>query len=221
LAAAPVCEKLGAEWDLRGLLARPMAHGWKMTRISKAAVVTALALGIGLAACETSTPYQPLAASESSWGGYADHRLGDDRYQISFSANEFTPLRTVDDYLLYRAAELTVAQGYDVFKMADLQQVGQRAGFTGLGAATASLEERTYWRPALSFDPAEGRSSWKYGAYLGEAGRSARSTAHQRGRFQATAEIILLHGRKSADNPAVFDAHQVMASLAGTIKKPS
>ena len=41
----------------------------------------------------------------------------ENRYRVSFAGNSATSLQTVDDYLLYRAAELTVQTGHDWFQV--------------------------------------------------------------------------------------------------------
>src|ERR1700679_1252731 len=90
-----------------------------MKRLLIAAAAVA-ALG-GLAACETATPYQPLNPAAASSGGYSDTKLEQDRWRVTFAGNSMTSRETVETYLLYRAAELTVAQGYDWFETVQLQ----------------------------------------------------------------------------------------------------
>ena len=45
--------------------------------------------------------------------------LDDTHLQVSFSGNDVTPRAQVETYLLYRAAELTTAKGFDWFEMVD------------------------------------------------------------------------------------------------------
>ena len=74
-------------------------------------VAAALACGalFGLAGCETATPYQPLNTANRDAGGYSDHQIEANRFQVSFSGNSVTSRETVERYLLYRSAELTLA----------------------------------------------------------------------------------------------------------------
>jgi hypothetical protein len=58
-----------------------------------------------LGACATS--YHPA----DTQGGYAEKRLGDELYQVSFRANSYTPEDRVAAYLLYRAAEIATREG--------------------------------------------------------------------------------------------------------------
>ena len=54
-------------------------------------------------ACMTTTPYQPLKGGE----GYSEQRIESNRYTVRFFGNAQTPRQTVENYLLYRAAELS------------------------------------------------------------------------------------------------------------------
>ena len=77
-----------------------------------------------LSACATATPYQPNIAVQpgrAAPGGFSEQRVEPDRYRVSFAGNSLTSRETVESYLLYRAAELTAAQGYDWFTIADRQ----------------------------------------------------------------------------------------------------
>ena len=65
-----------------------------------------------LAACASPTPYQ---AADGSRRGYTEQQIETNRFRISFDGNSLTDRETVETYLLYRAAELTVEEGYDHF----------------------------------------------------------------------------------------------------------
>mgnify|MGYP006171053179 CR=1 FL=1 len=84
------------------------------------AIAAALGLaGLALTACTTATPYQPDIAGQRVAGGYSEQRLGDGRYRVNFAGNSLTSRDRVEGYLLYRAAELTVQDGYDWFLIVD------------------------------------------------------------------------------------------------------
>ncbi len=51
---------------------------------------------------------QPIASASRVEGGYTSAQLAPDRWQVTFSGNSLTSRETVEDYLLYRAAELTL-----------------------------------------------------------------------------------------------------------------
>ena len=84
-----------------------------------AAFAVSMALAAGLAACTTATPYQPNIPGQATSGGYSEIRVEPDRWRVSFQGNTLTSRETVEAYLLFRSAELTVQQGYDWFEMVD------------------------------------------------------------------------------------------------------
>lgn len=78
-----------------------------------------------LAACSQATPYQPASSGSAIHGGYSQQLIALNHYRVRFHGNSLTSRETVEAYLLYRAAELTIEQGGDWFTMLD---VGITAG---------------------------------------------------------------------------------------------
>ncbi len=75
---------------------------------------TALAgalLLFGLGGC--ASPY----ANEGWTGGYTEQQLEPNIWRVVFSGNGFTTRETVQTFWLYRAAETTLAKGYDGFEI--------------------------------------------------------------------------------------------------------
>ena len=86
------------------------------------------ALGLVLAACAGKpTPYQPAQGGF----GYSEQQTEENRYRVSFAGNSATSRQTVEDYLLYRAAELTVQTGHDWFQVVDRNTVQEYSGNGG------------------------------------------------------------------------------------------
>lgn len=179
----------------------------------------ALALAGGLAGCETATPYQPLKPGSSA-GGYSETRLEGDRWRVTFAGNSMTSRETVETYLLYRAAELTVNQGYDWFETVEratdkhTQTYADPIG--GPGPYGYGYGWRPYWRYYgggygwRGWDPYFGGPFW---------GDSIDVTTVER--YETSAEIIMHHGAKPADDKHAFDARDVMHNLSSRIVKPS
>jgi len=65
-----------------------------------------------LVGCATPTPYQPAIGDGN---GYRDQLIENNRYLVVFAGNSLTSRQTVELYLLYRAAEITVQTGNDYF----------------------------------------------------------------------------------------------------------
>ena len=71
--------------------------------------VAMVGLLVAVAGCAQPTPY----AAQSHDQGYSETQIDANRWHVTFRGNSVTPKQTVEDYLLYRAAELTAAHGYD------------------------------------------------------------------------------------------------------------
>ncbi|MBC6980655.1 hypothetical protein [Caulobacter sp. 17J80-11] len=93
-------------------------------------VAAALALG----ACATPTVYQP--ASGSSGVGYTEQRIEADRWQVSFHSGSGASAAQVNQYALRRAAELTLAQGYDWFVVVN-RYTEAAGGYNGYGSGVS------------------------------------------------------------------------------------
>ncbi len=193
----------------------------RKTIAGKAGVVAAVALAALLTACATATPYQPNIAGQKAQGGFSDRRLETDRYQVNFAGNSVTSRETVERYLLYRSAEVTVQAGYDWFETADrrtdrearavIDNWGYGAGWGGYGYGGYPYG---YWRPA-----------WRgyYGGYWGPWGDpfwGGSTEIRTIEKFQASAEILLHKGPKPAGDPRAYDAREIITNLGPTIQRP-
>jgi hypothetical protein len=176
------------------------------------ALASAIALAVGLTACETPTPYQPLEKGSKVAGGFTDTRLDADHYRVTFRGNSLTSRSTVENYLLYRAAELTVQSGGDWFETmenhTDKQQRTYVDSFGPWGYGAFS----PYWSV---WGPRYGRRGFWGGPYWDPA-----FDVETVQRFEATAEIAVGHGPKP-QRARAFDAHEVMTNLAPHIKRPN
>lgn len=182
-----------------------------------AAAATVLAVAsFGLAGCETATPYQPVAARDG--GGYSEQQIETNRWRVEFSGNDLTSRQTVERYLLFRAAQLTLKNGYDWFQ-AVARHTDKSVDFygddysAGWGAADWGLYRRGFgW----------GYGFGGYGPYggFGYGPWGGGFDIDQVSRYQASAEVVMGHGYKPPNNPRAYDARQVLAHLQGTIKYP-
>lgn len=86
-----------------------------MRMLMLAAVIAAAA--IPNARAET-VAYQPSALSRAHYG-YAETTIDANRVRVSFNGNAEMSRETVETYLLFRAAELTLQRGYDYFVVTD------------------------------------------------------------------------------------------------------
>lgn len=186
-----------------------------------AALAVALALAAGLAACATPTPYQPNIPGQAASGGYSEMRIEENRWRVKFAGNSLTSRETVEGYLLYRAAELTLQHGYDWFRLVDKE---------------VSRDARTYVEPDPFYRPWYGsygywRPSWRYygghfgwrtwDPFWGDPFWADRVDVRTVERFEAAAEITMGKGAKPADDPRAFDARAVVENLGPRIQRRS
>lgn len=149
---------------------------------------------LALAACATTTPYQPLQKGE----GYAEQKIESNRYRITFNGNIQTSKQTVENFMLYRAAEVTLANGNDYFVVADQATNGDTRytqlfnGFGGDVFATRGL----------------------VGVGVG-VGTAIPSTE-----YQAQADILIYKGKKPQNNPRAYDAREIKINLGPLIVRP-
>ena len=173
-----------------------------------AAPIAALVI---LAGCTTATPYQPLG-STSTRGGFADQQLDATHYRVSFYGNSLTSRQQVENYLLYRAAELTAQRGFNCFIIVNhgtdknttvqVNPYGPYGGGYYGGGYYGGWSP--YWRlhgPAgwYSYDPFYG------GPFFGQYDIN---TIDQ---YQAMADIAV--SNTCPAGPATFNAQQVIANL--------
>ncbi len=185
----------------------------KRVLISLAAV---LSLGAALTGCETPTPYQPLHAGSAQSGGYTETRIDANHFRVSFRGNGMTSRSTVENYLLYHAAELTLHEGYDWFETvheATDKHVDTYADPVGPGPYGYGWHP--YWR---YYGGGFGWRSWD--PYWHDPFWADDIDMHTVEKFDAEAEIVMGHGPKPDNDKSALDAHEVVANLGPKIIRP-
>jgi hypothetical protein len=160
-----------------------------------------LCVAVLMAGCATATPYQPV----KNGYGYSEQRLEVDRYRVSFFGNNRTAYDAVTDYVLYRAAEITLENGYDHFIVIDRSTQGQQqaGGGPSVGLGLGGVR----FGGSSAFGISVGTST-RVGGGSGDA-------------YRATADIQLRKGPKPADEVQAFDARAVKANLEARIRRPA
>lgn len=181
----------------------PMPH---FRAFAKPALILGLLV---LAGCATPAPYAPRAPGQAT--GYTDRQLSDNRWRVTFTGNSVTPRETVENSLLLRAAEVTLASGHShfVFDSRDTKAqtrydafptgpgFGYGAGF-GYGPGFGYGFGRGYW----GFHPA-----WGYSAFGPDV--DIVSTT----KYESYAEIVVLNDEQAQREPRAVDARAVLAHV--------
>lgn len=166
--------------------------------IQRVMTATVIVATLGLGACGAPTPYQPAADGY----GYAEQALEENRFRVSFSGNRLTSRETVENYLLYRAAEITVTRGFDHFVVAHWD-----------------TERKTTYFSTVPLTGYVG-FGW-YDSYGDPFGGFATARARPSDRYAAYANIVMQRGAKPAGDPDAYDARAVLGRLTPSLAIPS
>lgn len=158
--------------------------------------ITALLLSaLVLAACASATPYR--AAQDRQDYGYQEQRLEDNRYRVSFAGNAHTDRQTVENYLLYRAAELTVANGKDYFIVVNSD-------------TEKNVEHHsTVVSPSFTFGYGYHHGFGRHHG-IGLGFNIINSSFRD---YEAFGVVVLKSGDKPSDNLQAYDAREVLQNL--------
>lgn len=164
------------------------------------------------------TRYQKTGAT----GGYSDARIDANTFLVEFHGNGFTSRQTVETYLLYRCAEVTVEAGYDFFVIVGggvetndstntTTTPGHFASSTS-GTATTSGSAMAFGNMATGSATTSG-SATTTGTYTAPQTNTYTITTHG-----GSVRIKGFKGEKPTDNPNAYDARELLKYLGPSIK---
>lgn len=174
----------------------------------------ALLLCASVGSCAHPTPYQAQSASSAIRGGYAEEELSPGHYRVSFSGNSYTSRETVESYMLYRAAELTLNRGFDWFVTVDREterKVTRRIGadpFYRPWYGPPYDVWLPYWRYRV-----RGSGWYSWNPYDADPFWADRFDERVIEEFEATVEIRMGTGAMPAGDGHPYDARQVIADI--------
>ncbi len=186
-----------------------LTHPSESTLHGAIKIMAAMFIALLVAGCATPTPYGPAVEGK----GYSELQTENDRFRVSFSGNSLTPRETVESYLLYRAAEITLQQGYDRFRIVERDVESKTSYYNNYAASSG-------------YYGFHGRRSLRYGygfhsfpySYTTVASRPVTS-------YEAVANIIVFSGegqdRKApASDDHTYNAREVIKRLEARIVRP-
>lgn len=166
---------------------------------SKSRFPAALAglLLLSLAACASQpAPYAPKTGDSTT--GYTDQQIAANRYRVTFTGNSATDRVTVENYLLLRAAEVTLKAGYSDFLFDTRDTKSKTTYYSSFTGWPGWGGYGWYWH------------SWPYGPYgPGDMDMTSRPET----RYFAYAEIVLLTPEQAKAEPRSLNAQDVIAHL--------
>jgi len=146
-------------------------------------------------------PSKYVSVTDTGLYGYSEWPRDSATWQVSFVGNGYTNLEIVDRYALFRAAELAVSKGYDSFIVLDhtggshintvrLPETNEKSTVSCPDPRTPSVTTADYFLPIPTGF-----------------------------RHASTLLIRLWHGRFNGSNSNVFDARQLIATMAPSIAR--
>ena len=192
-----------------------------------------------LAACATATPYQP-ASAPGAYDGFTQTMIENDRARVAFGGNSLTDRETVENYLLYRSAEIAVERGFTHFTLQERdthekKRVSVSPGFNSYGpyGRYDPFFNYSFYRPHYGWSRAH-RYSRFYGARAARFGGFGRSgfggrfgydpffddyDVREITKYRASAEVKFGRGG-GAENVNTFNAKEVLQNLSSAITFP-
>jgi hypothetical protein len=166
---------------------------------------TALAALLALASCAYPTPYIP--ATTPGGEGYYETQIEANRFRVSFKGNTVTPRETVENFLLYRAAELTLKTGNDHFVIADAQTDRD---------VSYRWDEPAYYGNFGWWGP-----RWRRGFIGAGGGYGGYGYSRPINEYSAQADILVNKGGKPANATNAYDAREVLNRLGPYVQAAS
>ena len=167
-------------------------------------VLVLVAVLVGLSGCATATHYQ----ASHKGNGYSDEQLESNRYRVTFSGNSFTPRETVENYLLYRAAEITLDNDYDYFVIADRDTESKTTYYSTFDDFGGFSRFHSFHRFGFF-----NRKAFGFNRFGGFGTSQIRSSV----RYSTFADIVLFEGSKPNDDPNAYAAKDIQEKLADSI----
>lgn len=156
---------------------------------------------LALAGCVTATPYRKAVHQHDY--GYQEFKIEENRYRLSFSGNSETPRQIVENYLLYRAAELTLEQGKDYFVIVN----------SGTDKNTEH-QSTVVGAPALALGYGHHHGRGRHQSF-GFGFNIINATFND---YQAYGTVLLQSGTKSPTDVHAYNAKEVVTNLGPSIQ---
>ena len=176
-------------------------------------LVLSILFPLVLVGCATVPPYH--AAGDNGGYGYAEQKIESNKYRVTFNGNSSTSRQSVENFLLYRAAELTLETGNDHFVLIE-NDTDSHTSYS----VTSRFPR--YGRRAYIIGPREYAYSYPYYSYgfdWGDRYDRDIQNIHEYTRYTAEAYISVFPGQKPTNDPNVFNAKDVIKNLAHFVER--
>ena len=199
-----------------------------MMQFGRKVVLAALAGStLMVAGCATETTYRPATGVGFNRTGYSERQVEPNRFIVTFAGNSVTSRDTVERYLLFHAAQLTLQNGFDYFVMANRDTDLQSRTFStpgiggGFGGGFGYGGFGGYWGPSWRYrGRGFGWRTWDPFFDRGFGPWGGGFDIQTIDRYEASAEIVMRKGPIPRDNIRAFNARAVVDSIGPSVVLP-
>lgn len=163
----------------------------------------------------------PPVVAPAKPGVYSETKQNATRYRLTVKGHAFTSRDATERYLLYRAAELTLARHFQWFTIAESRRKGDTAPLlkpdpTGLRYSFRLSSWRPVWRYRLAGSSAwSGWSPFANAAFFAD-GKDPKAITD----FEVSADIVMNPGTMDDSNPLAFEPGAVSDFLVNQVSPP-
>jgi hypothetical protein len=150
-------------------------------------IIMVVCVALLAARCSTPSDFRPRPPGGAV--GYNDLQLTANQYRVSFSGSSGSTRDQVENYLLQRAAEITLQAGYTHFVL-----------------TSRDIERNAYYQPEY---PVGSSLYYPYGVYWS----NYYWTGNAWTTYSAYADITMLKSDEASNNPQAIDAISLLRRL--------
>lgn len=153
-----------------------------------------------VSACATVPVYHPAITLGGS--GFSDEKVDATHYIVNFQGDTSTSREMVEDYLLFRAAELTLDNNYDYFTVLEQSEDHETKVIPTKPISGVRHREHEH-------------SSYSYPYYLDgyDWDKTGRMNNIELTRHAASTYIEMFEGKAPSGNPFAFNAEDIISEL--------
>ncbi len=185
-----------------------------------------LAISLLLSAASGALAADPPAANApmvppAAPGVFSIQEKGPNQVLLTVKAHTFTSRPEIENYLIYRAAELALERKSNWFTLVESRAPGDAAPTPNADPKGLHYSFRmAYWRPVWRYK-LTGDTAWKTwrpfsGAAFFAEGKDAKTITD----YEVSAELVLRKGRMDDLNPLAFEARAVSDLMVNQVSPP-
>ena len=179
-----------------------------------------LAACVLLAACTSPEPTRYQQSDSGEGFGYSEKWLDEVTYEVRFAGNRLTERETVENYALFRAAELAREKGFESFALLDRtveENTTEKLYYDSPGPYGAPFHYGPYgWGHPYHYHPGH----FGYPGYVRSRLGAWPPRRVTQTTFAAVATIALFSGAPPDDALKTYDAATLLRELGPKVVRP-